>query len=291
MKPPWFSEADQIVPNLRLGAGTWLKKLWLRREKVAYPSLSENIYHCTVQRTASQWLREILSDRRVYRYCGLFTYQYEDGFAGRHDPRALIERRFNKPFPIGTIASPLYSDYEGFCSIPKPSSYKAFFVARDPRDVLVSWYFAAKVSHPPVGDLERIRRDLNRLSETDGLLYSLDYLQQIGLFAAKRSWMGADARDENVLLVRYEDLIGADSVAHFEKLFRHCDIRVPNEDLPEILQSYGFEQLSGRRPGQEDQAAHLRKGVPGDWRNYFNTKISARFEFMVGNLLECWNYQ
>jgi hypothetical protein len=280
-----------IVPRLRLWTATWLKKTQLRREAVVYQSLNENVYHCTVQKTASQWLRAILSDRRIYRYCGLYTHRYEDGLPGRNDDRTLIERRFDKPFPVDAIASPLYCDYEGFCSIPKSLPYKAFFVTRDPRDVLVSWYFSAKISHPLIGDLGRVRHDLNRLTEEDGLLYSLEYLQEAGLFAAQRSWVGADASDENVLLSRYEDLIGSGSVAHFERLFQHCDVRVPNRDLREILQSHGFEQNTGRQPGQEDLTAHLRKGVAGDWQNHFSNKVSTHFEAVAGDLLELWNYR
>ncbi len=210
---------DPIVPRLRLRMETWLKKARLHREAVAYQSANQNIYHCTVQKTASQWMRAILSDPRVYRYCGLYTHRYEDGLPGRNDERTLIERRFDKPFPVGAIASPLYCDYQGFSSIPKPLHYKGFFVTRDPRDLLVSWYFSAKISHPLMGDLGRVRQDLNRLSEEDGLVYSLEYLDEVGLFAAQRSWVGADAGDEAVLLLRYEDLIGPESQAHFERLF------------------------------------------------------------------------
>ncbi|ORV36744.1 hypothetical protein AWC00_23960 [Mycobacterium conspicuum] len=263
----------------------------MRREAVVHQSLNENIYHCTVQKTASQWLLAILSDPRIYRHCGLYIHRYEDGLPGRNDERTLTERRFDKPFPAGTIASPLYCDYEGFFSIPKPLRYKAFFVTRDPRDILVSWYFSAKISHPLIGDLERVRNDLNRLSEEDGLLYSLEYLQKVGLFAAQRSWVDTEIRDESVLLLRYEDLIGSESVAHFERLFQHCDVRVPHQDLPGILASYGFEQRSGRQPGQEDLTAHLRKGVPGDWRNHFTGNVSTQFEAVAGDLLGVWNYR
>ncbi|BBZ39212.1 sulfotransferase domain-containing protein [Mycobacterium conspicuum] len=282
---------EPIVPRLRLWTETWLKKTQLRRVAVVYQSLNENVFHCTVQKTASQWVRGILSDPRIYRYCGLYTHRYEDGLPGRNDERTLIERRFDKPFPVGAIASPLYCDYEGFCSIPKPLHHKAFFVTRDPRDVLISWYFSAKISHPLIGDLGRVRQDLNRLSEEDGLLYSLEYLNEVGLFPAQRSWADADAKDETVLMLRYEDLIGSESEAHFKRLFQHCDVRVPDEELRGVLQCHGFEQTSGRRPGQEDQSAHLRKGVAGDWQNHFNSKISARFEDIAGDLLGVWNYR
>lgn len=269
---------------------SWLKSLLRRREAPVYRSQNQNVYHCTVQKCASQWVRAILSDPRVYRSCGLKSYRYQDDLPGKHDPRKLTERRFAQAFPEATVVTTIYIDYEGFASIPKPAKYKAFFVMRDPRDVLVSWYFSSKFSHPLMGDLGRVRQDLNRLSESDGLLYCLDYLEDFGLFAAQRSWAGAKARDENVLLVRYEDLIGEASLSAFEQLLKHCDIRVPGGGLESLLQSYRFEELSGRPRGQEDRSAHYRKGVAEDWRNHFDEAIEARFERVAGDLVSLWNY-
>jgi hypothetical protein len=269
----------------------WLKQ-WLRRRKapVLHQSANQNIYHCTVQKCASQWLRAILSDPRIHRSSGLRPYRYQDHLPGEHDPRRLTERRFDRVFPEATIATTIYVDYEGFTTIPKPASYKAFFVMRDPRDVLVSWYYSSKFSHPLLGDLGRVRQELHRRSETDGMLYCIDYLDEFGLFTAQRSWAGADRRDANVRLVRYEDLIGPQALTTFEELLRHCDIRLQGDDLDVLMQSYRFEALSGRRRGQEDRGAHYRKGVAGDWRNHFDRTIDARFAKVAGDLIALWNY-
>ncbi|MSQ93999.1 MAG: sulfotransferase [Gemmataceae bacterium] len=270
----------------------WLKH-WLRRPEapILYRSQNQNIYHCTVQKCASQWVRAILSDPRIYRSCGLSPYRYQDHLPGQHDPRKLTERRFEQALPEATIVTTIYIDYEGFASIPKPASYKAFFVMRDPRDVLISWYYSSKISHPLQGELGRIRQNLNRLSEQDGILYCIDYLDEFGLFAAQRSWVGAASEDANVLLVRYEDLIAEEAMATFEQLLRHCDIRVPGAGLAAILRAYRFEELSGRQRGEEDRSAHYRKGVAGDWRNHFTPAIAARFEKVAGDLLSLWNYE
>lgn len=284
MATPGIAAWKRWVPS-------WAKRL-LRRggARVQHRSINQNVYHCTVQKSASQWLRVILSDPRIHRTSGLSPYRYQEHLPGKHDPRRLTERRFAAPFPGATIVTPMYLDYEGFASIPKPARYKAFFVMRDPRDVLVSWYFSSKFSHPLIGDLERVRRDLHRLSEPDGMLYTIDYLDEFGLFAAQRSWANADARDENVLLLRYEDLISATGPDVFARLFRHCDIQLSEADLESLLDSYRFESLSGRPRGQEDRSAHFRKGVAGDWRNHFTDQIDARFHRIAGDLISLWHY-
>jgi hypothetical protein len=93
------------------------------------------------------------------------------------------------------------------------------------------------------------------------------------------------------MLVKYEDLIASDNAAVFKQVLKHCDIRIPDNQLKDLLESYSFEKLSGRRPGQEDQKAHYRKGVQGDWKNYFNDKIQDRFMEATHDLLAVWGYQ
>ena len=256
-----------------------------------HQSENENVFHCTVQKSASQWILSIASDERMYRYSGLAIYQYTQEMPGGFDPRKITERSFDKPFPPRTFVSPLYIDYDNFKNIPKPRKYKAFFLMRDPRDLLVSWYFSAKYSHALVGDLGKIRQELHRLDVEDGLLYAIDSLEYHGIFKAQSSWAGSPTKDPNVMLVKYEKLIASDNAVLFRQVLNHCDIRIPNNQLNDLLKSYSFEKLSGRKRGQEDQKAHYRKGVRGDWRNYFTDKIQNRFMEASGDLLAVWRYE
>src|SRR5262249_2828507 len=140
-------------------------------------------------------------------------------------------------------------------------------------------------------EIEGIRADLARLAEPDGLLYALDYLSDYGLFAAQRSWIDAPARDPNVLLLRYEDLIGPQQRSEIERLLAHCDIRMPPAGLDEVLRTYSFESLAGRARGQEDVHAHYRKGTPGDWRSHIDdARLQARFADVAGDLVDLWDY-
>lgn len=265
---------------------------WYRKSRfyIRHRSENENVFHCTVHKSASQWIRQMASDERVYRYGGLSSYQYTEAMPGKFDPRKITQRAFDKRFPSRTFVTPLYIDYNNFSNIPKHSSYKVFFVMRDPRDVLVSWYFSTKYSHDLLGDQAKIRQELNRLDVTDGLLYGIDFLDQFGLFKAQRSW--ADASQDTVMLVRYEELVAADNFGVFKRLFDHCDIRIPADLLKELLQDNSFERLSGgRQRGEENKKASYRKGVHGDWKNYFNGKLEQRFAEATDDLLTAWGYE
>ena len=53
-----------------------------------------------------------------------------------------------------------------------------------------------------------------------------------------------------------------------------------------------FERLTGgRKRGQEDLAAHERKGVAGDWRNYFSERVTLAFKARYGGLLVATGYE
>jgi len=210
---------------------------------------------------------------------------------GLVDPRKLTDRSFSKPFPRKTIVTPLYTDFKNFAVLPKPERYKAFFVMRDPRDLIVSMYFSSRYSHTPVGNIPKVRELLNDMSQADGIRYTIRYLEDFGFYAALRSWVNSSKSDDNVLLLRFEELIVNDNLEIFKRLFAHTDIRIPEETLYQLLQDYSFERLSGRRQGEEDKYAHYRKGSPGDWTTYFDSTIVAEFKEVTGNLVMHLGYE
>ncbi len=259
--------------------------------RVRHVSHAANIYHCCTQKTASQWIRSIFSDVRVYKYSGLKAYHYQTMQRNGYDERNLTERSFEEPFPAQTIVSPLYIDYHNFVAIPKPDAYRAFFVMRDPRDILVSWYFSSKYSHSKMGDVVRIRRKLHDLPQSDGLVYMVGHLKDFGLFAALETWLAAKHHDGRVRLLRFEEMTGPHMVSVFSSLFDFLDINLPKREMTLLLEDYSFERLSGgRQKGRENRESHYRKGIPGDWENYFDGKVMDAFRDATGNLIERLGY-
>jgi hypothetical protein len=105
-------------------------------------------------------------------------------------------------------------------------SDRAFHLIRDPRDVLVSFYFSWKHSHRINSDHQKeLRKTLRRSGPEQGFIYLLDhcaYFEQI------QSWdLGCDPR---VLDVRYEDLI-ADEKKVFGQILSHLGIEISEEEL------------------------------------------------------------
>jgi hypothetical protein len=248
-------------------------------------SSSDNVFHCCLQKTGSQWVKRVLGDPDVFRSTGLRIYQYQADMPAGHDPRPINRRTFTEPFPERTIVSPLYIDYENYKAIPKPESSRTFFVTRDPRDLVVSWYFSQRYSHGLMGDIGEVRGVLGDLPKSEGLSYAIRHLDDFGLFAAQRSWLMAEG-DQDVLVVRFEDLIGKNSLAAYRRVFDHCRLEVDDETLEVVLERYSFQRLSGRDQGKEDVYTHFRKGVAGDWQNHFDDQVLATLREVTGDLVE-----
>jgi len=264
-----------------------LRRSWL---DPAQRSASIHIFHCTIQKAGSQWIKQIFSDARTFEYSGLAPFSYYKHIGG-DDPRKLTERTIEMQFPRYTIVTPLYLDFTSFQTIPKSENYKAFFIMRDPRDLVVSWYFSTKYSHRLNHTIARHRAELNRLSEIKGLIYAIDYLEEVGIFPTLRSWVPAPQTDPNVLLVRFEDLIAPDNFKIYQQLFSHCDIRLPENLLVQILNDYSFKKLKSRESQQkESEKRHYRKGKAGDWKNYFDEPVLKHFEATTGDLVQYLGY-
>lgn len=253
-----------------------------------------NIYHCCVQKTGSQWIKAILADELVLAKTGMTIYIYHRHLPNQMDPRKLTERTFTEPFPVNCILSPLYMDYKSYLSIPKPDFYRTFCIIRDPRDIIISWYFSVKYSHPPMGKISQHREFLNQTSLTEGLIYCITYLKDYGLFAALQSWVSESAGDVLVKLFRFEELINSEQqFSLLTQLFSHCQFQLSRPEILYLMEKYSFTEMqhnSQKQASENQVVSHYRKGVPGDWQNYFNKDVNTAFVTHLGNIVEALGY-
>ena len=55
--------------------------------------------------------------------------------------------------------------------------------------------------------------------------------------------------------------------------------------IANTIKKYQFQNQSGRKKGDANPGAFLRKGIIGDWRNYFNEESAEVFNFYAGDAL------
>ena len=162
----------------------------------------------------------------------------------------------------------------------------AFFVYRDPRDVLVSHVFYATDLYPGHGMHAYYRRlpsvEARLNAAIEGVTEPGFELSSIGEKYAKYvGWLDVAA----VHSLRFEDLILARS-ATLGAMLQHLaargfELRLPHEQAVSQLAA----AIEPRRSGT------FRRGQPGEWRRHFTAENKARFKAATGDLLQRLGYE
>jgi len=229
------------------------------------------IFHVTHWKAGSQWIHKILN-----RCAGERVVLAEEGAA------QLLQR----PLVAGRIYATCYVTREQFHSVPLPEPWRHFVVIRDLCDTLVSGYFSLRFSHVDNPWHTEPRTLLAGSNLEDGLLWLLDnWLPDSA--AIQRSWVesGED-------LIRYEELLTRDVDIMVPLLTRRCPLGLPRSQVREAVLHLRFERLAnGRTRGEEDRHSHERKGVAGDWHNYFTDRVTREFKARYGDILIAAGYE
>jgi Sulfotransferase domain len=161
-------------------------------------------------------------------------------------------------------------------------------IIRDLRDTAVSGYFSLKVSHPKFAAdrVSALRRELQDGSLEEGLIQIIGNWLRVNA-NIQRSWLEAGEP-----VIRYEDLLENDVEILERVLIDECGYPIPRPRLRRAVETRRFVRMSKGRPrGDEDVTAHLRKGIAGDWRNYFTEPVKDAFKERWGELLVTAGYE
>ena len=177
--------------------------------------------------------------------------------------------------------------------------FLGFHVIRDPRDIVVSAYFSHLYSHATEGwpALIEHRKKLQKASQEEGLLIEMKFRK--GEFGALYNW---DYLQKNVLEIKMEDIISSPyetmvkALSHL-KMVEETSSSVATNKIPVdrllgyIFQNRYSKNANGRKQGEEDVKSHYRKGVAGDWANYFTQEHCRYFEENYSDLLIKLGYE
>jgi len=238
-----------------------------RRQSPAKPAADfPTLFHVTHWKAGSQWIYAILR--------ALFPSQIVPPLADNYQIH-------HWPIEPGGVYPTVYATKSALDRAAIPSNARKLVVLRDPRDTLISYYFSLKFSHAVV--LDRMANDralVHKLDIEDGLLVAIEYWMQ-GIADIQSSWIAAGEP-----IVRYEQLVEDDFGTLKEALIDRLALPITHESLRAAVEACRFERLSGgRSQGHEDQGSHYRKGVAGDWRNYFTPRVADAFKEKFGELL------
>jgi len=227
---------------------------------------ASTIFHVTHWKAGSQWIYQILQHCAPDRIV---------------EPQVGESQFLHHPLQAGKIYPTVYVTKQQFDQVLKPEGSRRFVIIRDLRDTLISAYFSIKVSHSLQTWMQDYQRAaLQSMTIEDGLIYLMDEWLT-GCARIQLSWIEADEP-----ILHYEDLLDRDVEVLERVLLDECQLGVSRDLLREAILANRFEHLAGGRArGQEEITAHARKGISGDWRNYFTERVKRAFKIRYGSLL------
>ncbi len=175
---------------------------------------------------------------------------------------------------------------------------KIIFLLRDGRDVVTSgvfhWFnkikdgeelteFENKRRAYFLGDKKNIQLD-RFFTDSEIEEWALTWaqpLEQISLMQKKHK----------VLLISYEDMLLQQNEV-LRLIFSFIGSKNKNEIIQKCINNSSFKKMSdNREQGESKQNAHIRKGISGDWKNYFTQKDGELFHKLAGKTLLKYNYE
>ena len=161
---------------------------------------------------------------------------------------------------------------------------KVILVIRNPKDALVSYYHFYRMNR----GFGNFPGTWNEFFE----LYKAKCLVQGDYFDFYEGWLRF-ASLPNVLLVKYEDMkkklpdVMSDVAGFLGKA-------LPDDSLSEVIEHLSFDSmrqnpsanLSDRPALRHDVSPFMRKGVIGDWKNYFSAEQSALVEQAYASIIK-----
>ncbi len=183
---------------------------------------------------------------------------------------------------------------------------RCFYLYRDGRDVMVSFYFYRMRNMQQNAETPFNRRMRRRYDAAFGAGFDPDDIRRhlpafIDLEMRKpmnarinwpthiRQW--CTPRDKHVAYLSYEELLSTPVETLARCLGQFVDEPIDLDRLRATVDRYSFSRMAGRKRGEEDRSSFLRKGVAGDWTSHFTREAAQVFEKYAGQTLIDLGYE
>ncbi|MDJ0718890.1 MAG: sulfotransferase domain-containing protein [Prochloraceae cyanobacterium] len=163
----------------------------------------------------------------------------------------------------------------------KLSRAKYIYVARNPKDNAVSFYFhsCSKLGYDGTWDE----------------FFDLYIQGKVGygsFFAHVLDWWKASKNSNNILFVKYEDM-KRDLKQAVKTVADFLQVKLDEELWEAITTQSTFESMANNSKANLDWVAqrpqfpkHMRKGIVGDWRNHFTSEQNEIFETIYAKYMK-----
>ncbi|MGI9517076.1 MAG: sulfotransferase domain-containing protein [Pirellulaceae bacterium] len=210
-----------------------------------------------------------------------FLEQYLSMLAG------FLRSQSGKPVVVDKVTPYLGTSHKVVQQIQKyfPDA-RIIQLIRDGRDVAVSGVFDWVAREQPDSDRYRL------FVEGDSGIRLSRFFDDESLEQWSRYWTEpVEASGSSAgLTIRYESMLG-DQAAVLGEVFAFLEVDNDPELAAACAGSATFEKMTGRERGQDQPLKKTRKGISGDWQNYFTREDARQFQERTGNWLQQLEYE
>lgn len=232
-------------------------------------------------KSGTTWMRQLLSSVPGHHYVGNFRDELH---------------KFDAITP-GAIVHSHHAFTAEFAQAMNKNDIRVIYMLRDPRDRCISHLFHAlrAENHAHHADLKALNQHDQLLACMGGLTNIIAENWTLEWLHTTQAWLDSGFP---FCLVRYENLL-AKPEEELRRVFEFLELPVSDGLLKAIIKQNRFERKTirrhlwkkARKPGEENTSQKLRKGIKGDWENYFHQTHVSQFKRFGNKHLIAWGYE
>lgn len=247
-----------------------------------------SIIHFSFNKAATQYVKSILVQCATeigMIHAGMNEYAFDTTFPYLDHLTADEMKQYQHIFKKKGY---LYSVFGGMIeNIQALEDYKVVLCVRDPRDMLVSNYYSMAFSHPIpdkssskyTGFMEK--RERARTSSIDHYVLN-ESIYFNNIFKKYHNLLLKPY--ENVYVAKYEDMV-IDFSSWLDGLLCYCDLQISAN-----LRNTIIANNQKIKPTKEDLIKHLRKGMPGDYKEKLQDETIQHLNATFSTYLQVFGY-
>ncbi len=230
-------------------------------QRIFYPQADLIVVLASAHKVGSTWLFNLLKDIGNFESPVIPSALNDSG-------TLLLDKPETKPFLKQLKGKKIFKSHAFPIPSEKRMGAKFVSVYRDPRDVIISGtFYLANLDKAKGGWGDEHRK----LSDKEKMKY---FISTGGWCIDRlRAWFS----DKDTCQVKYESLL-SNTVDEVKKVIRFLDIQIDDGKIRESIAFNSFSKKSGRNQGEEDKSSFYRKGISGDWKNYFDEEMKTHFK-------------